>query len=107
MPWIVRLEQEIRRQLMQDYPREIDPHFEIKGLMRGDMKSRSEFYRSLFNMSAISPNEIRALEDTNPSEDPNMDKYFVQSATIPVDIIDEVALKSGESKNASANVNAA
>lgn len=87
MPWIIRFEQEVQRQLMGDlYEDTIDAHLEVKGLLRGDMKSRMEFYKALFGMAAITPNEIRQLEDMNPVEDePNMDMTFVQGAQVPID----------------------
>lgn len=34
--------------------------------MRGDTMSRAAYYRELYNIRAISPNEIRALENMNP-----------------------------------------
>jgi len=36
------------------------------GLLRGDTKARADFYAKLFNVRAISPNEIRAHEGMNP-----------------------------------------
>lgn len=40
--------------------------FNLDGLMRGDTMSRAAYYRELYNIRAISPNEIRALENMNP-----------------------------------------
>ena len=45
------------------------------GLLRGDAKSRSEFYMRMFGVGALSPNEIRSLEEMNPVE--NGDHYYV------------------------------
>lgn len=41
---------------------------ETKGLLRGDLETRAIWYKTLFYTSAISPNEIRALEDMNAYE---------------------------------------
>ncbi len=93
MPWIKRFEEEVQRQLMGEwngdvredyYGSNVFAHLEVKGLLRGDMKSRMEFYKALFFMGSITPNEIRALEDMNPINDPAMDKTYVQGATVPL-----------------------
>jgi hypothetical protein len=34
--------------------------------LRGDSKARAEFYKALFNMGAISIDELRGFEDMNP-----------------------------------------
>lgn len=38
----------------------------VEGLLRGDSASRSAFYNTMFNLGALSTNEIRALEDLPP-----------------------------------------
>ena len=40
--------------------------FNLDGLLRGDTKSRADYYTALYNIRAINPNEIRALENMNP-----------------------------------------
>lgn len=40
--------------------------FNLDGLLRGDTQSRANYYKELYNIRAISPNEIRALENMNP-----------------------------------------
>jgi hypothetical protein len=37
-------------------------------MLRGDTQSRAEYYTALYNIRAISPNEVRALENMNPYE---------------------------------------
>jgi len=56
--------------------------FDMKGLLRGDATARANFYRSLFYIGALNPNEIRKAEDMNPYEGGN--EYYVQSATTPI-----------------------
>ena len=51
--------------------------------MRGDSKSRSEFYRTLWNMGVISQNEIRSFENLNAIE--GGDKYYVPLNMTPAD----------------------
>ena len=45
-----------------------------KKLLQVDPKSRAEFYKQLFFMKSITPNEIRKLEDMNPTD--NGDETF-------------------------------
>ena len=52
----------------------------LQGLMRGDARSRGEFYKLMRESGAISADEIRALEDLNPlPEGEGGTKYIVQS----------------------------
>lgn len=72
-------EQELNRKLFR--PSEQGQYFvrfNLNALLRGDMKARGEFYRALFNVRALSPNEIRQLEGLNASDAPGMDDYYIQ-----------------------------
>lgn len=84
-PWYVRWETEMMDKFF--YEKEKD-RLEIKidntALLRGDSKSRTDYYLSLFRASAVSPNEIRRMEGKNPVEDPAMDDYFIQKQYIPL-----------------------
>ncbi|WP_155207561.1 phage portal protein [Xanthovirga aplysinae] len=91
-PWAKRLDQEYTYKLFSQ--REKPNHFiktNLDGLLRGDMKSRAEFYRTLFNLGAISSNEIRELENMNPQ--PDGDKYYVQLNMSNTEHIDKIQLK--------------
>jgi len=83
--WAVRWEQEIYRKLL--LPRERETLFakhNFNMLLRGDSASRSTFYRELFNIGVLSPNDIRDKEDLNPVD--GGDTYFVNAATIPLEM---------------------
>lgn len=83
--WAVRWEQEVNRKLL--LPRERVKLFakhNFNMLLRGDQTARSAFYREMFNIGALSDNDIRELEDQNPVE--GGDTYFVNAAMIPLDI---------------------
>lgn len=69
-PWLVRWEQEMNRKLLSDAERAAGYFikFNLNALLRGDMKARGQFYKDLFGIGAINPNEIRSLEDMNPYE---------------------------------------
>jgi HK97 family phage portal protein len=63
-PWTVKISQEINYKLFG----EDDQHFAefmLAGLLRGDSKSRAEYYRAMREMGALSVNEIRASENMN------------------------------------------
>jgi HK97 family phage portal protein len=69
MPYLTRIEQRIKKSLLRPQERATHyPKFNANGLLRGDMKSRSDFYIRLQQTGSLSPNEIRALEDMNPRD---------------------------------------
>ena len=77
MPWLVKIQAEFARKLLREDEKEsLYFAFQPNGLMRGDAKSRSEFYKNMSMIGAMSANEIRELEDMNAY--PAGDKYFVQ-----------------------------
>lgn len=57
--------------------------FNDNALLRADSKSRADYYRSLFNIGAITPNEIREKEDMVPMD--GGDKLYVQGAIVPIE----------------------
>lgn len=76
MPWLVKLQLEFDRKLLrEDEKGSLYFAFQPNGLMRGDAKSRSEFYRNMSQIGAMNANEIREFEDMNSY--PAGDKYFV------------------------------
>lgn len=77
MPYLVRLEEEFNRKLLrEDEFGEYYFLFGLNGLLRGDAKTRSEYYKNMNIVGALSANEIRSLEDMNSYE--GGDTYFVQ-----------------------------
>ncbi len=83
VPWLTRWEQEIARKLLAD-DEELYAKHEVNGLMRGDAAARGAFYSQLFQIGAMTVNEIRRLEDMEPSTDPAANKHFVQGALVPI-----------------------
>ena len=61
--------------------------FNLNGLLRGDAKSRAEYYRSMTNIAAMNPNEIRALENMPAYE--GGEKFYIQGAMVPIDKVSE------------------
>lgn len=78
MPFAVKIEQAIKTQIL-GVSSKLFVKFNLNSLMRGDYKSRTEGYRTMFNMASLSPNEIRALEGFDPIG-PGGDKYYMQMA---------------------------
>lgn len=73
-PWLTRWEQEIRRKLFTPAEPLFAEHL-VAGLLRGDTAARSAFYKNLFDMGSLSPNDIRELENMNPID--GGEQYFI------------------------------
>lgn len=83
MPYLVRIEEEFNRKLLrEDEFGEYYFLFGLNGLLRGDAKTRSEYYKNMNIVGAMSANEIRSLEDMNSYD--GGDEYFVQMNMQPV-----------------------
>lgn len=86
MPYLTRIEQEMNLKLFRT--NEIGKtfvQFNVNGLLRGNTKDRSEFYRTMLNIGAMSINEIRNKENMNKIADG--DKHFMQLNMTTVDKI--------------------
>lgn len=83
--WVRRAEQRFNNYLLSATERRAGFYiaFDLKGLLRGDATSRANFYRAMFYIGAINPNEIRAAEDMNPYA--GGENFYVQGATVPID----------------------
>ena len=61
--YLERIESELKRKLISKADSaDKDIMFDLDGLKRGDMSARAAFYNQLFQISSISPNEIRKAE---------------------------------------------
>lgn len=77
-PWALRLEQEVNLKLFgRNTQGKVYSRLNLNGVMRGDSKARSEFYKSMATLGVMSVNEIRALEDMNGIGDAG-DQHLVQ-----------------------------
>lgn len=84
-PWLVLIEQAMTADLLTAGEAEtyVIEH-NIEGLLRGDSKSRGEFYGKLFQVGALSPNDILRLENRN-TIGPEGDQRFVPANMIPLE----------------------
>ena len=75
-PWMVRWEQQIKRKLLgRPADKEFFSEHQVLGLLRGDIKTRSDYYNRRFHIGTLSQNDIRELENENPIDDG--DTYYV------------------------------
>lgn len=81
LPWCRRWEEAIGRDLIVE-PEEFYIRFNLRGLLRGDAKTRSEFYKTMVFSGLMSPNEVRDLEDLDPYD--GGDEFFMQTAMATV-----------------------
>lgn len=86
-PWAKRIEQEFKRKLVPQADQSIITlKFNLMALMRGDAKSRMEYYRGMQAVGALNANEIRTLENINVYDDGNT--YFVPLNYAPMDKVE-------------------
>lgn len=80
-PWLKKWEQEYNFKLLTAAERRqgYQYKFNVNALLRGDIKTRSEFYTKMIAHGVMSPNEVRALENLNPRD--GGDKFFTQVNT--------------------------
>lgn len=71
-PWLVRWEQELNRKLFPSRtdgtPAESHCEFNVDGLLRGDLKTRSDYYVRGRQWGWLSSNDIRRKENMEPIE---------------------------------------
>lgn len=87
-PIIYMIEQELRQKLLTRRQLNNDYLFRgsIESLLRGDSSSRASFYKELFYLGAISPEEIRDREDM-PQEIEG--QTYIQANLIPKSLVNE------------------
>jgi HK97 family phage portal protein len=79
--WAKLIEGEFNRKLLFESEKEKGElffHFNLDSLLRGDVNSRAQYYRTMFDVGAMSSNDIRRLENMNARE--GGDEYFVSLA---------------------------
>ncbi|MFN9955440.1 MAG: phage portal protein [bacterium] len=81
LPWQRRVEGAVDRTILSTYQDQGDRvsfKLDNRGLLRGDTASRVQLYSALWQQGAISPNEIRDLEDLPLLDTPAADQTYVQ-----------------------------
>jgi HK97 family phage portal protein len=89
-PWLVRLEQVFNISTLTPQERQQGYFWEhdMEDFMRGDAAARSTFYKELFMIGGLTPNQIAEMENWNPFG-PEGDRRFVPMNMVPLDKVDE------------------
>ena len=82
MPWCKKLEEEADYKLLRGSADGYYSKIDVRGLLRGDNKSRMEYYKGGVTNGIFSINDCRAWEDLPPVE--GGDEHFVQAQMVPV-----------------------
>lgn len=89
-PLVIRWEHVLNWELFSEKERgTYYAKFLLAGLMRGDSAARGTYYKEMWNVGALSINDIREFEDMNPVE--GGDQRFVPLNTVPLDKAGAVA----------------
>lgn len=81
-PWFVRYEQALSRDLLRDDEQdEYFFEFLVDGLLRGDSKARSQFYKDAIFAGWMNRNEVRAKENLNMAT--GLDEYIAPVNYVP------------------------
>jgi HK97 family phage portal protein len=78
LPWQRRVEGPVDMALQPVYGENVYCKLDNRGLLRADTASRVALYQGLWQMGAISPNELRDLEDFPLLETPAANETYVQ-----------------------------
>jgi len=62
-PLVTNIEQQIQKQLLDD-AEDVYINFNVNGLLRGDIKTRMEWYRFGIEHGILTPNDVNEAEDT-------------------------------------------
>lgn len=82
--WFVLWEQRLTKSLIRDGDTSLVIEFLVDGLLRGDIKARSEANQIQFQNGSLSPDEWRAQENRNPLPDEKGTKYYRQLNLVEV-----------------------
>lgn len=78
LPWARRMESPVDMALQPVYGENVYAKLDTRGILRADTAGRAALYQSLWNMGAITPNEIRDREDFDLLDTPAANQTFVQ-----------------------------
>lgn len=88
LPWVTCVEQELTTKLF--FESESDSYFKInmKGMLRGDIRTQTEHYRVGLNNGIYSLNDVLGIEDRN-GIGPEGDKRYLNSNLVPMELLFE------------------
>jgi len=103
-PWLNRWETELKIKLFDEGDDYFAEHL-VTGLLRGDHRSRSEYYTRMFSIGVLSINEIRSMENLNPIEEGGGDKHFVPLNMTPAEFADSIVGNKPQEKGENNDAN--
>lgn len=90
MPWIIRLEQEIRAKLLKESEKYyLKPHFDTFMLIKGDSQAQERRAKTMFMLGALTPNEARRMFDKNTIEQMELNTTYLPANMLPSDQVQE------------------
>ena len=100
MPWIIRLEQEIKSKLLKESEKYyVVPKFDTFMLLKGDSQAQERRAKTMFMVGALTPNEARKMFDHNTIEQDELNITYLPANMLPSDQVEEF----WEAKQASDN----
>jgi HK97 family phage portal protein len=78
LPWARRMESPIDMAIQPVYGEDVYAKLDTRGILRADTSGRAALYQALWNMGAITPNEIRDREDFELLDTEAANQTFVQ-----------------------------
>jgi HK97 family phage portal protein len=94
--WCEAIEAECNRKLLFDEEQgRLEFVHDMNALLRGNSTARSTYYRNLFSVAAITPNEIRESEGLNPFDDAHADQSYLQAQYVPLERAGEAMAAQG------------
>ncbi len=99
MPWVRRIEAEINRKLLMSFERpQLYVEHDLSELVRGDLKTRADYFQTLLQNGVMTRNEVRAAIRMNPIEGNGGDIATVQVNQIDLDSLEDYSRKLSENK---------
>lgn len=87
LSWQRRIEGAVDRSILSTHGPDVSYKLDNRGLLRADTAGRTALYQTLASWGAITPNEIRALEDLPLLEEPGADETYIQQGFAPLRIV--------------------
>ena len=82
LPWFTRIEQQLTLSLLSKKEQEeYSIEFDMNTLLRGDLKSRAEFYKNMNMMGVLTINDILTLENRNTIGKKGDERYVQMNMT--------------------------
>jgi HK97 family phage portal protein len=85
MTYVTLIEQRWDFTFGMDIDSDMAVELDLSKVLRGDMQARATWYKSMFQIGAFTPNEIRRAEGMDPDHEANSDKLFRPANMVPID----------------------